>query len=94
MFSKEDQYPVSAYYLEDTLTCGFSRRQFEQLVLQHPQVGLQVIINLSERITWLMWIEGSLAATNIEDRLYRVLTSVAKEHGMASPQETVSSHGF
>jgi CRP-like cAMP-binding protein len=41
MFSKEGQYPVSAYYLEDTLTCGFSRRQFEQLVLQHPQVGLQ-----------------------------------------------------
>jgi CRP-like cAMP-binding protein len=89
MFSEEGQYPVSAYCLEDTLTCGFSRSQFEQLVLQHPKVGLQIIKNLSERITWLTMRVGSLAVTNIEDRLYRVLTSVAKEHGAVSPQGTV-----
>ncbi len=89
MFSEEDHYPVSAYCLEDTLTCGFSRSQFEQLVLQHPKVGLQIIKNLSERITWLTQRVGSLAVTKIEDRLYRVLTSVAKEHGTISPQGTV-----
>ena len=89
MFSEEGQYPVSAYCLENTLTCGFSRSQFEQLVLQHPKVGLQIIKNLSERITWLTRRVGSLAVTNIEDRLYRVLTSVAKEHGTISPQGTV-----
>ena len=32
---------------------------------------------------------GSLAVTNIEDRLYRVLSSVAKEHGINSPQGLV-----
>ena len=89
MFSEEGHYPVSAYCLEDTLTCGFSRSQFEQLVLEHPKVGLQIIKNLSERITWLTQRVGSLAVTNIEDRLYRVLTSVAKEHGTISPQGTV-----
>jgi CRP/FNR family transcriptional regulator len=89
MFSEEGHYPVSAYCLEDTLTCGFSRSQFEQLVLQHPKVGLQIIKNLSERISWLTRRVGSLAVTNIEDRLYRVLTSVAKEHGTISPQGTV-----
>ena len=89
MFSEEGHYPVSAYCLEDTLTCGFSRSQFEQLVLQHPKVGLQIIKNLSERISWLTRRVGSLAVTNIEDRLYRVLTSVAKEHGTMSPQGTV-----
>jgi CRP/FNR family transcriptional regulator len=89
MFSEEGLYPVSAYCLEDTLTCGFSRSQFEQLVLEHPKVGLQIIKNLSERITWLTQRVGSLAVTNIEDRLYRVLTSVAKEHGTISPQGTV-----
>ena len=89
MFSEEGHYPVGAYCLEDTLTCGFSRSQFEQLVLQHPKVGLQIIKNLSERINWLTKRVGSLAVTNIEDRLYRVLTSVAKEHGMVSPQGTV-----
>jgi len=89
MFSEEGHYPVSAYCLEETLTCGFSRSQFEQLVLQHPKVGLQIIKNLSERITWLTQRVGSLAVTKIEDRLYRVLTSVAKEHGTISPQGTV-----
>lgn len=89
MFSEEGQYPVSAYCLEDTLTCGFSRSQFEQLVLQHPKVGLQIIKNLSERITWLTMRVGSLAVTNIEERLYGVLTSVAREHGTVSPQGTV-----
>lgn len=89
MFSEEGQYPVSAYCLEDTLTCGFSRNQFEQLVLQHPKVGLQIIKNLSERIAWLTSRVGSLAVTNIEDRLYRVLTSVAKEHGRVSSKGTV-----
>jgi CRP/FNR family transcriptional regulator, cyclic AMP receptor protein len=89
MFSEEGHYPVSAYCLEDTLTCGFSRGQFEHLVLQHPKVGLQIIKNLSERINWSTHRVGSLAVTNIEDRLYRVLTSVAKEHGTISPQGTV-----
>ena len=84
MFSEEGQYPVSAYCLEDTLTCGFSRSQFEELILKHPKVGLQVIKNLSERVSWLTSRVGSLAVTNIEDRLYRVLRSVAKEHGTKS----------
>lgn len=88
MFSEEGHYPVSAYCLEDTLTCGFNRSQFEQMVLQHPKVGLQIIKNLSERITWLTQRVGSLAVTNIEDRLYRVLTSVAKEHGTISSKGT------
>lgn len=86
MFAEEGRYPVSAYCIEETLTCGFSRPRFEELVLRHPKIGLQIIKNLSERISWLTRRVGSLAVTNIEDRLYRVLTTVAKEHGTASPR--------
>jgi CRP/FNR family transcriptional regulator len=89
MFSEESEYPVSAVCLEDTLTCGFSRSQFEQLVLKHPTVGLQVIKTLSERISWLTTRVGNLAVTNIEDRLYSVLSNVAKEHGAQSPKGVV-----
>ena len=89
MFSEEGEYPVSAYCLEDTLTCGFSRKKFEQIVLKHPNVGLQIIKNLSERISWLTSRVGSLAVTNIEDRLYGVLASVAKEHGTMGSKGTV-----
>jgi CRP/FNR family transcriptional regulator len=51
MFFEEGQYPVSAICLEDTLKCGFTRTQFEELMLKHPTVGLQVKKTLSERIS-------------------------------------------
>lgn len=89
MFSDEGEYPVSAVCLEDTLTCGFTRSQFEELVLKHPRVGLQVIKTLSERISWLTTRVGNLAVTNIEDRLYQVLSNVAKEHGAQSSKGVV-----
>jgi len=44
---------------------------------------------LNERISWLTDRVSSLAITNIEDRLYQVLTNVAKEHGVKSPQGVV-----
>ena len=86
MFSEEGEYPVSAVCLEDTLTCGFTRSQFEELVLKNPSVGLQVIKTLSERISWLTTRAGDLAVTNIEERLYKVLCNVAKEHGEPRPE--------
>lgn len=89
MFSEEGEYPVSAVCLEDTLTCGFTRTQFEELVLKHPTVGLQVIKTLNERISWLTTHVGNLSVTNIEDRLYRVLKNVAKDHGVQSPKGLV-----
>lgn len=82
--SENEMYPVSAICLEDTLTCGFSKKQFEKLVLNNPNIGLQVIKNLSDRVTWLTSQVGSLAVTNIEERLYRVLCNVAKDHGIKS----------
>ena len=89
MFFEEGQYPVSAVCIEDTLTCGFTRSQFEKLMLKHPRIGLQVNRTLNERISWLTNRVGSLAVVNFEDRLYRVLCNVAKEHGAQSPQGVV-----
>jgi CRP/FNR family cyclic AMP-dependent transcriptional regulator len=89
IFSDQGIYPVNAICLEDTLTCGFSKSQFEQLVLQNPNIGLQVIKTLSDRISSLTTRVGSLAVTNIEDRLYSVLCNVAKEHGSSSSRGVV-----
>ena len=89
MFFEEGRYPVSAVCLEETLTCGFTRSQFEEWVLQHPTVGLQVDKTLSERIPSLTNRAGSLAVENFEDRLYRVLCNVAKAHGAQNPQGVV-----
>lgn len=88
MFSDEGVYPVSAICLQDTLTCGFTRKQFEKLVTENPKVSLQIIKNLSNRIAWLTSRVGDLTVSNIEDRLYGVLCSVAREHGIIDSQGT------
>jgi CRP/FNR family transcriptional regulator len=81
MFSEQGTYPVSATCIEDTLTCGFTRTAFEEKILAYPNIGLQIIKTLSNRINHLTGRIGSMAATSIEDRLFRVLSNVAKEHG-------------
>ena len=81
MLGEDMDYPVSAWCMEDTLFCGFSKETFEKLVLDNPNIGLQVIKNLSNRISWLTSRVGSMSVTNLEERLYGVLTNVAREHG-------------
>jgi CRP-like cAMP-binding protein len=88
MLSEEMDYPVSAWCMEEVLICSFTRERFEKLVLDHPNIGLQVIKNLSNRITWLTNRIGSMSLTNLDDRLHRVLMNVAREHGVRS------SNGF
>lgn len=84
MLSEVMDYPVSAWCMEEVLICSFTRERFERLVLDHPNIGLQVIKNLSSRITWLTNRIGSMSLTNLEDRLHRVLLNVAREHGVRS----------
>jgi CRP/FNR family cyclic AMP-dependent transcriptional regulator len=78
---EEGSYPVGATCLEPTLTCGFDKATFEGLVLNHPDVGLVVIRNLSRRIQQLSGKVGALSEPNLEDRLYEVLVNVALEVG-------------
>lgn len=68
--------------MEEVLVCSFPRECFEKLVLDYPKIGLQVIKNLSSRISWLTSRIGSMSLTNLEERLYRVLMNVALEHGI------------
>ena len=86
MLIEDADYPLTALCLEDTLTCGFTKAAFEKLILENPNIGLQVIKNLSKRIAWLTERVGSFSLTNLEDRLYQVLTQVAREHGVESPR--------
>ena len=88
IFSEDVDYPVTATCLEDTFTCGFSKSIFEQLVLKYPNIGLQVIRNMSRRMSWLSSHVESMALTTIVEKLYRSLLNVAEEHG------TKSDRGF
>jgi CRP/FNR family transcriptional regulator len=85
MLSEELEYPFNAVCLEDTLTCGFSKSQFEEIILQYPNVGLQVIRNMSERISQLTERVGTMATSSIEEKLYNALQHVAAQHGVSEP---------
>jgi CRP-like cAMP-binding protein len=81
-FLGEDaDYPLTAECVEDSLLCGIAREQFERLVTENPAIGLQVMRAMSERIAYLTSRVGDLASTHLEERLYAVLTTVAREHG-------------
>lgn len=81
MLSDSQWFPVSAVCLEETLTCGFTREGFERLVVTYPAIGLQVIRNLSQQMDRLSTRLGTLGYTTLEERLYQVLVSVAREYG-------------
>ena len=80
-FSRRISYPLTAWTMEETMTCGFRVRDFNQLILDNPDLGLKLIRSMSMRILTLNSRLGSATAGNLEDRLYRTLTSIAVEHG-------------
>lgn len=85
MLGEASEFPLSAVCLEDSLTCGFSKPAFEELVRGHPNLGLVVIKNLSRRVDQLTSRVGSMSLSNLEEKLYQVLAQVAAEHGEPGP---------
>lgn len=81
LIEEQGVYPVSATSMEPTLVCGIDKPTFERLVTDFPTVGLAVIRNLSRRVEYLSGTLGALSEPTIEDRLYKVLWSVADEVG-------------
>ena len=84
MLAEERVYPMNALCMENTLTCGFSKAGFEEIVMEYPNIGLQVIRNMSERISQLTSRVGSMATSSIEERLYSALQHIAERHGVAA----------
>ncbi len=84
IFHENMSYPITATCMQETLTCGFTKSIFEALVLKYPNIGLQVIKNLSKRMSVLSSHVESISLANITEKLYRSLITVAGEHGKKS----------
>lgn len=82
MLTEDTDYPVTATSMEETMICGFTKESFEKLVLDYSNIGLQVIKNLSKRISFLTSRVGSMSLSNLANRLYDVLVNVSREHGV------------
>jgi len=90
LFSDDQtEFPVSAVCAEKTLICGFSRAVFEQLIREYPNIGLQVIKNMSRRIDSMSSRVECMSAIKLEDRLYNILSQMAREHGHQDSQDRV-----
>ena len=74
-------YPVSAWCVDKVVTCGFSRRSFEEMIVKYPVIGLTVIRNMAGRIATLTERIEAMSQTHLEEKLYGVLLNVAREHG-------------
>ena len=79
-------FPVSATCMEKTLICGFTREIFNGLIREYPNIGMEVIKCMGEQVASLTARVGSMSKANLEDRLYSVLSNVAKEHGRESSE--------
>lgn len=82
-------YPVNAVCLEPVLTCGFAKDQLEGIVLERPNIGLQIIRNLSAQISQLTNRVEDMAISGIAERLLRLLTRLAAEHGTPQDEGTL-----
>jgi CRP/FNR family transcriptional regulator len=78
---KDYFFPVSAWCLEEVITCGFTRPVFEEMVLEYPAIGLKVIKNMAGRIASLTDRLEAMAQLHLEEKIYGVLLNVAREHG-------------
>ncbi len=84
--SRSVNYPLTAWAMEETVTCGFHVPDFNRLILDNPDLGLKLIGNMSQRILTLNSRLGSVTAGNLDDRLFNILANIAGEHGKKTPQ--------
>ncbi len=80
-FSRPGNYPLTAWAMEETMTCGFRVSDFNRLILDNPDLGLKLIGNMSQRILSLNSRLENAASGNLEDRVFRILSAIASEHG-------------
>jgi CRP-like cAMP-binding protein len=87
--SPDARYPLTAVCMEDAVLYGFTREGLEQLVAGNPNIGLQMMRNMGERICWLTSRAEGSSVTYLEERLLKVLCDLAREHGESTEKGLV-----
>jgi len=73
--------PASAWCMEPCRLSEFTQDLFEEITGERPNIGIQVIRRLGRQIASLTSRVGSMSIPRLEDRLYKVLADLAREHG-------------
>ena len=74
-------YPASAQAITDCSLLFFSKKDFQLLCAQHPQVPLKVLRVVGARLRRLVGIIEELSFTTVRHRLAALLVRLAKSNG-------------
>jgi len=97
----ENTYEANAQALSDTVIFNISRKNLENFIITHPQVGIAMLASLGGKIKKLMKMIGDLALKDIQCRLVCQLVQMAHEEGVEThdgveicglTQEQLASH--
>ncbi len=77
----ERKYPVSAEVAEDSVALSWSGRTMDRLLRRHPQLSLNFIELLAERLHDMQARYEELATEQVEQRLARTLLRLMKRAG-------------
>jgi CRP/FNR family transcriptional regulator len=81
-------YPASAAAMTEATVMFVSKRDFQALCLEHPQVALKVLKVVGARLRRLVGIIEELSFTTVYHRLASLLVRLAERRGQRSPRGT------
>lgn len=79
-------YPASAAALSDSQLLFVSKKDFQALCLEHPQVALKVLKVVGSRLRKLVGIIEELSFTTVRHRLAALLLRLAERRGQRTPR--------
>jgi CRP/FNR family cyclic AMP-dependent transcriptional regulator len=89
-------YPAAASALENTEVLFISRKDFQNLCREHPDVGLKVIAVVGSRLRRLVGLIEELSFTTVRHRLIALILRQAQAQGVRSAEgiriELTKSH--
>ncbi|HUK86787.1 MAG TPA: Crp/Fnr family transcriptional regulator [Terriglobales bacterium] len=79
-------YPASTMAVEDSTMLFVSKKDFQALCLEHPEVALKVLRVVGARLRRLVGIIEELSFTTVRHRLAAQLVRLAEHQGKKTPQ--------
>lgn len=78
---KEDEFKYSAEALEDTTISTLSKKKFDRIILNNPNITLKILEKAYERIRDVEGLVVRLAATNADAKVAGLLLELIKDFG-------------
>lgn len=75
--------------LEKVKVCMFTKENFTQLILNYPNIAMQIIEELGERVTQLLNTIQNMGAKSVDARVSSLLLDFSKKYGEKVPEGTL-----